>query len=124
MTLYINKSQKILLDLASDGSEDSFITSGFVLASDDDVAEFRAAQDAENEPSPEEILKAANDKRDLLLTNAGLRIAPLQDAADLGEATDADTANLKLWKQYRIAVNRVGEQPGYPETIEWPLQPA
>ena len=65
----------------------------------------------------------AENKRDELLQQAAIRIAPLQDAADLGEATDADTANLALWRRYRIAVNRVPDQPKFPSTISWPSPP-
>ncbi|WP_025858873.1 tail fiber assembly protein [Pseudomonas sp. CHM02] len=72
----------------------------------------------------EELLRLVNAERDQLLMLAAIRIAPLQDAADLDVATVSDAENLKLWKQYRIAVNRVGQQPGYPEIIEWPPQPA
>lgn len=72
----------------------------------------------------EELAAAATLKRDELLTQAALRIAPLQDAADLGVATATDTANLTLWKQYRVDVNRVSGQPGFPATIDWPLLPA
>lgn len=75
-------------------------------------------------PTPEEALVAANAERDRLLGIAALRIAPLQDATDLDDATAADAANLKLWKQYRVAVNRVSSQTGFPVTIDWPLQPA
>ena len=66
----------------------------------------------------------ANLERDRRLAEAALRIAPLQDAVDLDNATAADVANLKLWKQYRVAVNRVSDQPGFPETIDWPTPPA
>ncbi|MBC3484695.1 tail fiber assembly protein [Pseudomonas sp. SWRI50] len=51
-------------------------------------------------------------------------IAPLQDAVELEEATDAEAVALKDWKRYRIALNRLPEQPGYPELIDWPAQPA
>jgi len=51
-------------------------------------------------------------------------IAPLQDAVDLEEATEAEVAKLKAWKKYRIALIRVPEQPGYPDTIDWPAPPA
>ncbi|WP_248745145.1 tail fiber assembly protein [Pseudomonas sp. MWU12-2037] len=86
--------------------------------------EARAAQAAANEPSPEQVLAATNSERDSLLATASLRIAPLQDAVDLGTATPDDTANLKLWKEYRVAVNRISEQPGFPTTINWPAPPA
>ncbi|MEE1866677.1 phage tail assembly chaperone, partial [Pseudomonas auratipiscis] len=33
-------------------------------------------------------------------------------------------AELKAWKKYRIALIRVPDQPGYPDTIDWPAPPA
>ncbi|MBC3464978.1 tail fiber assembly protein [Pseudomonas sp. RW10S2] len=51
-------------------------------------------------------------------------IAPLQDAVDLDEATEAEVALLKEWKRYRVALNRLPEQDGYPHTIDWPAPPA
>lgn len=51
-------------------------------------------------------------------------IAPLQDAVDLDEATQAEAAALKQWKRYRVALNRLPDQPGYPATIDWPAPPA
>lgn len=59
--------------------------------------------------------------RDTLLMQAALAIAPLQDAVDLDVATDAETALLKLWKQYRVAVNRVDLTQASPT---WPIAPA
>jgi hypothetical protein len=54
---------------------------------------------------------------------ADFAIAPLQDAMDIDEATDADVALLKAWKKYRVALNRLPEQLGYPITIDWPAAP-
>jgi len=82
----------------------------------------------EPEPEPEptlgELTAIANDRRDYLLTLAAFRIAPLQDAIDLDSATDVDKANLKLWKQYRVDVNRVPDRAGFPVVIDWPVQPS
>jgi len=75
-------------------------------------------------PTGAEVLAAANAQRDSLLSVAALRIAPLQDAVDLGSATADDTASLTAWKQYRIAVNRISAQAGFPTTIDWPAPPA
>ncbi|NWB30873.1 tail fiber assembly protein [Pseudomonas gingeri] len=124
MKYYIDSALNELLALASDGSEDSFITDGFELADDDQVAAFRAAQAAANAPTPAEVLAAANAQRDSLLASAGLRVAPLQDAVDLGSASAVDTASLKSWKEYRIAVNGVSAQAGFPTTIDWPAPPS
>jgi len=57
-----------------------------------------------------------------LIAQATIAIAPLQDAVDLGEATDDETASLKAWKQYRVAVNRIDANTA--DDITWPDQPA
>lgn len=54
---------------------------------------------------------------------ADAAIAPLQDAVELEEATDTETALLKEWKRYRVALSRLPEQEGYPSGIDWPTQP-
>jgi hypothetical protein len=51
-------------------------------------------------------------------------IAPLQDAVDLDEATVAETAALKDWKRFRVALNRLPDKEGYPTEIDWPAPPA
>lgn len=72
-------------------------------------------------PTDDEIKTINTNTRDALLAAATLAIAPLQDAVDLDEATDADTALLKQWKQYRVAVNRVDLTQASPA---WPAAPS
>lgn len=108
----------------ADGSQDAFIKEGLVLISDDELSEIRAMQEAENAPTQGQILQAAYDKRDSLLALAGLRIAPLQDAVDLDMATEVEAAVILQWKQFRIDVNRVSAQNGFPTSIDWPELPA
>lgn len=55
---------------------------------------------------------------------ADYAIAPLQDSVDVDEATEVDLVALKAWKKYRVALNRLPEQEGYPYAIEWPVSPA
>ena len=55
---------------------------------------------------------------------ADAAIAPLQDAAELDESTEAEAALLKEWKRYRVALSRLPEQEGYPSAIDWPAPPA
>lgn len=71
-------------------------------------------------PTPEEVLATNAAKRDALLAQATLAIAPLQDAVDLENATSDEVALLKKWKQYRVAVNRVDLTQDSPV---WPTQP-
>lgn len=55
---------------------------------------------------------------------ADAAIAPLQDAVDLDDATDAEAALLKAWKKYRVALIRLPELTGYPGIVSWPVAPA
>jgi hypothetical protein len=74
-------------------------------------------------PAPSAVEIAADNAgtRDALLSKAAIAIAPLQDAVDLDEATAEETALLKLWKQYRVAVNRVDLTLPAPN---WPAPPS
>lgn len=71
--------------------------------------------------NPAQILAENTARRDALLLGASAAIAPLQDAVDLEMATAAETALLKQWKQYRVAVNRVDLTQANPV---WPTEPA
>lgn len=72
----------------------------------------------------EELVATAASEIALRRTEADTRIAPLQDAVELEEATETEAVALKNWKRYRIALNRLSEQPGYPASIDWPAPPA
>ncbi|MBK5343915.1 tail fiber assembly protein [Pseudomonas sp. TH49] len=66
------------------------------------------------------IVVAEIDRRRVIADKA---IAPLQDAVDIDDATDADVVLLKAWKKYRVALNRLPDDPGYPSNISWPVTP-
>ncbi|MCX5511449.1 tail fiber assembly protein [Pseudomonas sp. BJa3] len=87
---------------------------GWNLATQEQVAEFELRRAV---TSAEERIKAERSKADQA-------IAPLQDAVDLDEATEAEALRLKEWKRYRVALNRLPDQPGYPAEIDWPAPPA
>lgn len=77
----------------------------------------------EPEMTQEQVKSLVDSKISRLLLEASTKIAPLQDAVDLGMATDAETASLTAWKTYRVLVNRVPTQPGFPTAIDWPSMP-
>ncbi|EAR0092160.1 tail fiber assembly protein [Salmonella enterica] len=61
-------------------------------------------------------LRQAEETKSRLLQMASEKIAPLQDAVDLGLATDDEKAQLDEWKKYRVLVNRVDTlNPDCPE---------
>lgn len=67
--------------------------------------------------SPSDILSANRSTQSSYLATATAAIAPLQDAVDLDVASATETALLKQWKQYRVAVNRIDltlESPPWP----------
>lgn len=74
-------------------------------------------------PSPQEVLAQTLVERNQRLVVAANRIAPLQDAVDLGEIEPAEEASLLAWKRYRVALNRIEHQPGFPDRFEWPISP-
>lgn len=106
------------------------------------IAIFGCAQNDDNYPNQDEVEESdpryiafiasttksesaiVGGQRDILLAQAAIRIAPLQDAVDLGESTDEETAMLKQWKLYRVALNRIEQQSGYPLSVEWPVTPS
>ncbi|HFD8256711.1 TPA: tail fiber assembly protein [Salmonella enterica] len=61
-------------------------------------------------------LREAEGTKSRLLQMASEKIAPLQDAVDLGLATDDEKAQLDEWKKYRVLVNRVDtSNPDWPD---------
>lgn len=76
-------------------------------------------------PLPErphdELVAEAEQQKSALLTVANNIIAPLQDAVDLGMATDDEQAQLLAWRKYRVLLNRV-DKSAAPD-VEWPTPP-
>jgi hypothetical protein len=78
--------------------------------------------DGKLEKIPPDYAAQAEAKKTKLLTAAAAAIAPLQDAVELGIATDEEAALLTAWKKYRVLLNRVDTSKA--PDIEWPERPA
>lgn len=74
-------------------------------------------------PTDEELLFAAQDRISRELGKANTEVTVYQDLVDIDDATPADVAALKAWKTYRVGLNRVPSQAGYPTSITWPVSP-
>lgn len=72
--------------------------------------------------TPDELIAEAKEKRDSLMEAATTAIAPLQDAVDIDDVTDAERESLQAWKKYRVALNRL-DLSAAPD-IDWPQIPA
>ncbi|MCE9947535.1 tail fiber assembly protein [Hafnia paralvei] len=70
----------------------------------------------------DELVERAQLKKAHLLEEATIAISPLQDASDLGIATDAELARLKAWKTYRVLLSRVDVSKA--PDIDWPVAPS
>ena len=55
------------------------------------------------------------------MDEANRTIVPLQDAVDVGIATDAEIARLTEWKRYRVELSRI--DINQVSSIQWPLRP-
>lgn len=73
-------------------------------------------------PTYEELVSLAEQKKSRLFSEANIVIAPLQDAKDLGMATDNELGLLLAWKEYRVLLNRIDTSTV--PVIEWPTAPA
>lgn len=77
-----------------------------------------------SDPPPqttEQLVEAAEAERASLMAVATAAIAPLQDAVDIDDATDAEITLLKEWKKYRVALNRL--DLSFVPDIDWPQLP-
>lgn len=72
-------------------------------------------------PTQSQMIADAKAQQATLLTKAGDAIAPLQDAVDVDDATQAEMARLKAWKQFRVALNRLDLSTA--PDIAWPEVP-
>ncbi|QXB07588.1 tail fiber assembly protein [Providencia rettgeri] len=68
--------------------------------------------------SKEQLITEAEQQKQSLLAESNSAIAPLQDAVDLGMATDKEKAQLTAWKRYWVLLNRV--DTSLAPDIDWP----
>lgn len=69
----------------------------------------------------EELITQAGNKKQQLMNEANAAIAVLQDAVELGIATESEAAQLLVWKNYRVLLSRIDVTQT--DGIEWPQPP-
>ncbi|WP_434672710.1 tail fiber assembly protein [Pseudomonas sp. R1-15] len=75
-------------------------------------------------PSSEEQLKAeAMAQRDIYMEAANEATIGMADAYIAGFLNEADTAKFKAFAVYKLALNKINQQPGFPGAISWPISP-
>jgi hypothetical protein len=78
-------------------------------------------QDGQFIPFVQPAAEVAEQRKSALLSQAAAAIAPLQDAVDIDDVTDAEREHLKAWKTFRVALNRL-DLSAAPD-IDWPAVP-
>lgn len=89
---------------------------------DDNTWQFIDGEIIPREYTPAEQTDKAGGEKLARLAYAANVIAPLQDAVDLGMATDEELAQLKAWKTYRVLLSRI--DISHAPEIDWPPLPA
>lgn len=74
-------------------------------------------------PTLEQLKTAAIARRDFLLDDADEATAGMADAFIAELLDEADVAKFKAYAAYKLALNKVDTQKGYPEIIDWPFSP-
>ncbi|PIK75249.1 tail fiber assembly protein [Pseudomonas sp. 382] len=74
-------------------------------------------------PTDEELKAAALATRNRLLAAADEATAGMADAYIAGLLSAEDTETFKSFAAYKLALNKVDRQPGYPIDINWPDSP-
>lgn len=89
---------------------------------DPDTGEFSGGHWVDTGSRPlADYVAMAKTKQYELMRLATRKINPLQDAVDLEMATEEEEASLKVWKKYRVLLNRIDTSKA--PDITWPEQP-
>ncbi|PFH10557.1 phage tail assembly chaperone [Collimonas sp. PA-H2] len=74
-------------------------------------------------PTDGELLEAVQERASRELRRANVEVTKYQDRVDVDDASAADVALLRAWKTYRVGLNRLSEQEGFPHSLTWPVAP-
>ncbi|WP_312630942.1 tail fiber assembly protein [Pantoea piersonii] len=106
--------------LAIELKEDQAVSTGYSYGE----GSFTPPQPTEEELQAQKQLMILNNtgKKESLMELAGNKIGVLQDAVDLEMATDEESAELPLWKKFRVLVSRIDANVS--TEITWPDLPS
>lgn len=71
-----------------------------------------------------ELRAAAMARRDELLAEADQQTVGMADAYIAGLLDADDMQRFKAYAAYKLALNKIHKQPGYPQNVAWPQLPA
>ncbi|PFH10988.1 virus tail fiber assembly protein lambda gpK [Collimonas sp. PA-H2] len=86
-------------------------------------ASMKAAKVPNYFPTDAELLEAVQERLSRELRRANVEVTKYQDRVDVDDASAADVALLRAWKIYRVGLNRLPDQEGFPHCLTWPVAP-
>jgi Caudovirales tail fibre assembly protein, lambda gpK len=86
-------------------------------------ASVKAAKVPNYFPTDAELLAAVQERLSRELRRANVEVMKYQDRVDVDDASAADVALLRAWKVYRVGLNRLSDQEGFPHSLTWPTVP-
>ena len=74
-------------------------------------------------PTYEELKVCAIYKRDYLISLANESTVGMADAFVAGLLSPEEVSRFKAFAAYKLELNKVVSQPGFPSSIDWPVSP-
>ncbi|HWT68072.1 MAG TPA: tail fiber assembly protein [Pseudomonas sp.] len=74
-------------------------------------------------PSDEDLRRNAIYKRDYLIAAANESTLGMADAFIADLLSPEEVLRFKAFAKYKLLLNKIIEQPGFPSVIEWPTSP-
>lgn len=107
------KNSENMVYAYDDDTDEKYILTGLI-----EITKDKALILASPPPTHEQLIADAIAKKNELRTGVDGEISWLQDAVDMGIATDKELALLAAWKEYRVLLMRI--DTGKAPDIKWP----
>lgn len=118
MMKYYKDENNVVYAYDAYGTQDAFIKEGLVL-----ITRSEAMAIINPPPTHEQLIQAAENERQRLLSSADAIMLDWRTELMLGEISDANKAKLSAWLLYKNQVKAVDVTTD-PEHVNWPVAPA
>lgn len=117
MMKYYKDENNVVYAYDADGTQDAFIKEGLVPITISEAMEI-----INPPPTHEQLIQAAENERQRLLSGADAVMLDWRTELMLGEISDANKAKLSAWLDYKNEVKAVDITTD-PDNVNWPQPP-
>ncbi|EFE0885799.1 tail fiber assembly protein [Escherichia coli] len=118
MMKYYKDENNVVYAYDAYGTQDAFIKEGLVP-----ITRSEAMAIINPPPTHEQLIQAAENERQRLLSAADAIMLDWRTELMLGEISDANRAKLSAWLAYKNQVNAVDKNEAITEGFNWPNAP-